>query len=43
MNKISDALYSQTGVRLVGGALLAYVIVSEVSRIYIPRNAVPLP
>ncbi|MGT0250429.1 DUF4150 domain-containing protein [Burkholderia pyrrocinia] len=43
LDKVSDALYSQTGVRLAGGLLIAYVVVSEVSRVYLPRNAVPLP
>ncbi|WP_257835180.1 hypothetical protein [Burkholderia glumae] len=43
MDKIGDALFSTTGIRLTGAALLTYVILSEGSRLFPPRNAVPIP
>lgn len=43
LDKLGDALFESTGVRLAGAALVAYAVVSVASRAYPPRNAVPLP
>lgn len=43
LDKLGDALFDSTGVRLAGAALVAYAVVSVASRLYPPRNAVPLP
>lgn len=43
LDKFSDTLFDTTGVRLAGAALVAYIVISEVSRIFPPRNAIPVP
>ncbi|WP_418648812.1 DUF4150 domain-containing protein [Thauera butanivorans] len=43
LDKLGDALFESTGVRLAGAALVAYAVVSVATRLYPPRNAVPLP
>jgi hypothetical protein len=43
LNKASDAIYKSTGVRLTGAALIAYLVISEGSRVFPPRDLVPVP
>lgn len=43
LDKFGDALASTTGIRLTGAALVTVLIVSEVSRLFPPRNAIPVP
>ncbi|WP_199540753.1 DUF4150 domain-containing protein [Paraburkholderia kururiensis] len=43
LDKFGDALASTTGIRLTGTALVAVLVVSELSRLFPPRNAVPVP
>ncbi len=43
MENFGRALEESTGIKLAGGALVAFLIVSELSRIIPVRNAIPVP
>ena len=43
LDRFGDALHDSTGLRLTGAALIAALVISELSRLYLPRNAVPIP
>ena len=43
LDKSGKALEQSTGIKLAGGALVAFFIVSEVSRLFPARNLVPIP
>lgn len=43
LDKFGKALEQSTGLKLAGGALVAFFVVSEVSRLFPPRNLVPVP
>ncbi|WP_322047404.1 DUF4150 domain-containing protein [Paraburkholderia sp. J67] len=43
LDKFGNALASTTGVRLTGAALVTVLVISEASRLFPPRNLVPVP
>ncbi|MBU6258842.1 MAG: DUF4150 domain-containing protein [Burkholderiales bacterium] len=43
LDKFGEALESSTGLKLTGAALVAALVVSEVTRLFPPRNLVPVP
>ncbi|WP_343641948.1 DUF4150 domain-containing protein [Roseateles sp.] len=43
LDKFGKALEQSTGIKLAGGALVAFFVVSEVSRLFPARNLVPVP
>ena len=43
IDKFGDVIHSTTGVQLTGGLLVLAVIISEATRLFPPRNAIPIP
>ncbi len=43
LDKFGKALQQSTGIKLAGGALVAFFVVSEISRLFPARNLVPVP
>ncbi|RAN42965.1 hypothetical protein RB25_24760 [Herbaspirillum rubrisubalbicans] len=43
IDEFGDAIHSTTGVQLTGGLLVFALIISEASRLFPPRNAIPIP
>ncbi len=43
LDRFGKAVEKSTGLKLAGGALVAFLIVSEVSRLYPPRDLIPVP